>query len=505
MDTYQNGHIIKRYNELFSDVQDLYAISDKLKQMKADSDIENLRILYCEEILAGIIEGFIEYGERKYINEDPRVQLYIKEVSRLKVKDNRLLMMGAFFKNDEKRLYKYFDQYVDQIRRDLGESPLNEEAFVQLLSEPLKNAFPGFWTHAKEKTVGLWENDGTNELCQLMTDVYERASDDAAADKLTAYIQKYPSIIAAREYLGLIYTNAKMWNNAIASLESVEKPNIFAPNMAEYYFTLAWCYGKIRDYKNEESYYRKCLEENEYYAFAMNNLGYCLYKQKRFVEASAILKQCVEEERDQPLSASNYVKTLIGLGRNKDAKTFIKQSKCKLPKQLIDKVKRLPATNKRLSTKAPDIPTDEPDEANIAQEPVLLVKGQQFSNEKLLEEELTHRIESGISVFGKQLKVYKRKGEYGRQYIIPIGRLDLLCEDSNGELYVIELKKDSGYSDAYKQTAKYLDWFQNSNRFKNTKVNGIICLNNPSQELINRVHEDERIRLFEYQISYTEL
>lgn len=148
---------------------------------------------------------------------------------------------------------------------------------------------------------------------------------------------------------------------------------------------------------------------------------------------------------------------------------------------------------------------EDADDNNIAQKTVLSVKGQQFSNEKLLEDELTNRIESGIPVFGKQLKVYKRKGEYGRQYIIPIGRLDLLCEDDNGELYIIELKKDGGYGDAYEQTVRYLDWFQNSSKFKNTKINGIICLNSPAPEMVNRIHEDGRMRVFEYQISYTEL
>ena len=31
--------------------------------------------------------------------------------------------------------------------------------------------------------------------------------------------------------------------------------------------------------------------------------------------------------------------------------------------------------------------------------------------------------------FGLKLKMYKRKGLYGRQFIIPVGWLDLLCED----------------------------------------------------------------------------
>ena len=103
------------------------------------------------------------------------------------------------------------------------------------------------------------------------------------------------------------------------------------------------------------------------------------------------------------------------------------------------------------------------------------------------------------------LKIYKRKGEYGRQYIIPVGRLDLLCEDNVGNLYGVELKKDRGYDDAYQQTSEYLDWFEHSEKFKDRKVYGIICLNSPTQQLIDKVHADKRMRLFEYQISYTEL
>ena len=108
-------------------------------------------------------------------------------------------------------------------------------------------------------------------------------------------------------------------------------------------------------------------------------------------------------------------------------------------------------------------------------------------------------------MFGLKLRIYKRRGEYGRQFIIPVGRLDLLCEDDSGNLYIVELKKDSGYDDAYKQTAEYLDWFEKSKYGKGRKIYGIICLNSPSNELIKKVRADNRMRLFEYQISYREV
>ena len=80
----------------------------------------------------------------------------------------------------------------------------------------------------------------------------------------------------------------------------------------------------------------------------------------------------------------------------------------------------------------------------------------------------------------------------------------MLCEDVAGNLYVIELKKDSGYDDVYQQLAGYLEWFENSENFKGKKVYGIICLSNPTKTLIDKVHADKRMKLYEYQISYTE-
>ena len=68
-----------------------------------------------------------------------------------------------------------------------------------------------------------------------------------------------------------------------------------------------------------------------------------------------------------------------------------------------------------------------------------------------------------------------------------------------------ELKKDSGYGDAYVQTAQYLDWFEKAPISKGKRVYGIICLNSPTQTLISKVRNDQRMRLFEYQISYTEI
>ena len=83
--------------------------------------------------------------------------------------------------------------------------------------------------------------------------------------------------------------------------------------------------------------------------------------------------------------------------------------------------------------------------------------------------------------------------------------LDILGIDTAGDLYVIELKKDSGYDDAYAQTREYIDWIEEDVAVKGQRVFGIICLNDPTKDLIEKVKADDQMRLFEYSISYSEI
>jgi RecB family endonuclease NucS len=274
-----------------------------------------------------------------------------------------------------------------------------------------------------------------------------------------------------------------------------------------FFFMMAWCYGKIKDHNLEEQFYREVLENNPQDVDATNNLGYSLYAQKRYVEAKAIFEKCMALDPNYQYAQNNYVRVLIALGKYKDAKTFVNQGH-KVSSVLKRKVEHLENTNKGKvrGTSKEALQEDIPDSSSVQQAQIDLgVRRQQFSSEKLLEDELTARIEAGMEVFGTKLKLFRRKGLYGRQFIIPIGRLDLLCEDADGNLYVIELKKDSGYDDAYQQTANYLDWFEKSEYAKGKKVYGIICLNSPTNALIQKVRNDKRMKLFEYAISYTEI
>jgi len=210
--------------------------------------------------------------------------------------------------------------------------------------------------------------------------------------------------------------------------------------------------------------------------YTRNNLGYCLYRQGKYEEAKAVFEECLAIGIDLQYVPNNYVRTLLAMGRNQDAAEFA-SGKYKISKSLLERIKKTDGKNHVdhiASVPEENAASDEKSEAEQAR---ILVKyvasAEQFSSEKLLEDELTARIESGQPVFGLNLKVWKRKGEYGRQYILPTGkRLDLLCEDDNGDIYIIELKKDSGYDDAYQQTVEYVEWFSGNKNITAGKFTG---------------------------------
>lgn len=476
-------------------------ISSKLDTFDKHPNIQMLRRKFCDELVFALTEGYVRYDNSSLTADDGSLlKLVYKNIEKL---DKDCYFFWAFYYYLKKQYKKCKDNIHKMCIDQLKQGVLTEDSVLDFFLVPFKNAPNEIWDFITSEVKSVKSEVGIPEFCDLIALYYRSNDNNAVVDALLSFIQKYPDYKSPNELLGYTYYNMSMWNNAIACFERVEQEYYFF--MSDIYWMLAWSSGKIKNYADEEKYYRLSYEFAPEMQFTLNNLGYSLYKQKKYLEAKDIFEQCLDAKKDLPYAANNYVRVLISLGRNADAKKFVNSGEFKVTKAIRNRVKKLDNHNARLkkfnTTVEPDVDdTDSTEKITID----IGVKRQQFSNEKLLEDELTARIENDMPVFGMNLKVYKRKGEYGRQYIIPVGRLDLLCEDTAGNLYIVELKKDSGYDDAYAQTTQYLNWFENSTKFKDRKVYGIICLNNPTEELISKVHNDNRMRLFEYQISYME-
>lgn len=560
------------YTQEFPDTMSFDAISAKLDSMESHPAIAQLRQKFCYQVAFVLTDGFTQYEQISLeMEEGSLLKLFYENIKKLDAVSTDSFFFEAFWSYLQKEYNKCKDNIHKLCHVQWKQDILKEDQVLDYLLVPFQNASDEIWNFIMDEVNSMHCEEGIPEFCKALSLYYRSRDNDVIIEGLLAFMRKFPDYRAPNELLGYTYYNMSMWNNAIACFERVQQEYYFF--LEDIYWMLAWSNGKIKNYADEEKYYRMSYQLAPDIPFTLNNLAYSLYKQKKYLEAKELFGQCLDANKDLPYAANNYVRVLIALGRNADAKKFVNSKKFKIAKAIQERVKRLDDHNVRLNKKDLSVKSDtiiesDSDTADLfeitssedeikrcqqytnnrlsengakCQQPSnemqlesktkhqrfsnerslegeikhsqplnerqleATAKHLQFSKEKLLEEELTARIESGMQVFGKHLKVYKRKGEYGRQYNIPVGRLDLLCEDANGNLYVVELKKDSGYDDVYEQITQYLAWFEQSEKFKGKKVYGIICLNHPAQELLSKVHADNRIRIFEYQISYTEL
>ena len=560
------------YSQEFPDTMSFDAISAKLDSMGSHPAIAQLRQKFCYQVAFVLTDGFTQYEQISLeMEEGSLLKLFYENIKKLDAVSTDSFFFEAFWSYLQKEYNKCKDNIHKLCHVQWRQDILKEDQVLDYLLVPFQNASDEIWNFIMDEVNSMHCEEGIPEFCKALSLYYRSRDNDVIIEGLLAFMRKFPKYRAPNELLGYTYYNMAMWDNAIACFERVQQEYYFF--LEDIYWMLAWSNGKIKNYADEEKYYRMSYQLAPDIPFTLNNLAYSLYKQKKYLEAKELFRQCLDAKKDLPYAANNYVRVLIALGRNADAKKFVNSKKFKIAKAIQERVKRLDDHNVRLNKKDLSVKSDtiiesDSDTADLfeitssedeikrcqqytnnrlsengakCQQPSnemqlesktkhqrfsnerslegeikhsqplnerqleATAKHRQFSKEKLLEEELTARIESGMQVFGKHLKVYKRKGEYGRQYNIPVGRLDLLCEDANGNLYVVELKKDSGYDDVYEQITQYLAWFEQSEKFKGKKVYGIICLNHPAQELLSKVHADKRIRIFEYQISYTEL
>lgn len=483
------------------------------------------------EILADDIVNASSMGGMRYRNDDREPILTEIDAGILE----RLVDRGfeeadffsaflAFFKHQHKRC---LDRLSAFIRQTCTESePMDEVWFNSICVVPFKNAFPMFYLKIKALLETLPCESNVLDLCEAL-DAYYRTEDyDEQADTMASVLQKHPDSFITTTFLGFSQYFAKRWGPAIACFERLEETGASCMYDADVYFSKAWAYSKLREHENAIAAYAKSLEIDPETPFARNNMGYEYYLLRQYAKALETFQACIDSKVDLRFAANNYLRTLLAMKRYADAKTFALNPPAKLLPVLVRKVeaaenRNLDVPRDTVDQTAESIPAEEDAEFEAEFEqgqeqesqkfPVSAdarrqqLKNGQFSTEKLLEDELTRRLEAGTLTFGQPLKIYRRHGEYGRQYIIPIGRLDLLAEDEDGNLYIIELKKDSGYDDAYAQIVQYIEWFEEYKKPKGKTIQGILCVNNPPKRLIDAVRKDNRVRLFHYQISYEEI
>ena len=109
---------------------------------------------------------------------------------------------------------------------------------------------------------------------------------------------------------------------------------------------------------------------------------------------------------------------------------------------------------------------------------------------------------SSIDVQGLKLRLYiDGEGRSGVEYPTPVGPIDILAVDSEGALYVFELKRARSPDHAIGQLTRYMGALRK--RFgSEQKVNGVIVAQEITQNLRYAITVIPNISLFEYEVQF---
>jgi hypothetical protein len=106
-----------------------------------------------------------------------------------------------------------------------------------------------------------------------------------------------------------------------------------------------------------------------------------------------------------------------------------------------------------------------------------------------------------IEIEGRKLSLFKGDNRDGVEYPTPVGRIDILAVDSEGSLYIFELKRAESPDQVMGQLARYMGWAIGTIG-SGKKVFGIIVAKGIGEKIRYARLAVPNVYLFEYQVAF---
>ena len=509
--------------DLYHEVRDDQLLKDINKRLQAKKNHPDFHEVWCkvaEEMLNILTYDLVYYNiDKDSVLNNPMYHVFVDFVGLVDESQNFYYRaIAAFFDGDYKKAKVLLKTYINNTDEGCIDEAIIDNYFCYLYLEPFKDGWKFFYKDVKQYYESLSVEFGSYfyELCDAFGHYYQCPWEDHASkiEILLGAFRNHMDSNLLKTYLGYEYYYNNSWRNSIGYFESIKTNGLFyVIDFDIIWSMMGYSYSKTKDYPQALEYYRKAYDINPNCFGTRNALGCAYFDNKDYEKALELFDECISlKDYDLKYAVNNKVRTLIAMHRYKDAKAYIKNAPSKVSKYLIDRLTNKPDINENTDVKNKqhnkvihEIETEfEPEDRRFSE--VDYLTPEQFSSEKILEDEIEARLNAGTDIFGVHLHIYKKTGDqYGRQYVIPSGRIDILAVDDDNNYYVIELKKDSGYDDPYNQIVEYIDWIKKHKATSKQKVYGIICLNNPKSDLIERVKNNSMISLFQYEVHFKKL
>jgi uncharacterized protein (TIGR03032 family) len=123
------------------------------------------------------------------------------------------------------------------------------------------------------------EADPALVLFEQATQLHRQRELDKAIDKYKQYIEKYPDHMIAHYQLGVAYSDAERWKEAVTTLNAVVTHK---PDHAEAYNSLGHAWAGLLQWDKALQSYQQAISSDQQYATAHFNLGLILLRQGRY-------------------------------------------------------------------------------------------------------------------------------------------------------------------------------------------------------------------------------
>lgn len=406
--------------------QDFYTftieeITEKLTNFQDGEKRKEYALFVCSTALELMTPNIISYNDE--IIKSEMAELFIFAEKFLSGEDFwtddnwKYTVLSNIFQENYDEAEKYLKEVVfPGYEECYKENLITEKEWAQLWFDTFKSAYDGFWLLLGEYFSSINNDDGAI-LSTFANNLYNTIkSQENLLELVLSFKQKYPNYIFVDEILAGVYEEEGLWHNAIRYYEYVMEKSVFLYD--DYtFFSLAWCYAKIKDYEMEEYYYRKCADINSQYLYVQNNIAYSLMRQKRYAEAEMILTEVVKNELDLPESVNNLAETYIRQGKYEEADKLINSGEYKIFKcirKMFEKYSQSSEDKDILAVNKDDdsnelLLSKSPKRKNLSKSNIDM---EQFATEKILEDQITYRLETGKNVFGMALKIYNHQGDF---------------------------------------------------------------------------------------------
>lgn len=334
----------------------------------------------------------------------------------------------AFRERDTVQFKRSFDLFLhseSQLYPQMTDIDWWVEHFLWIFTPP----YTGFYDTCSDLFLRHWPSCAMVWICKaLEQNEQESSTMDLSLKYLHLALQAEPANSLALYLLGSLYFEHRQWQNAYINFQKAFNSDLYNSD-ASFLFDLAWSAEKSRDLKKAALYYQQCIDAEETYPCALNNLGCLQLHNGENAEAFQLFSRAIALSIDGNMPVYNALTALERQEKWPEAVAFIKRHEKFFERSIDTEIERLNLLEKTMELFPPEF---------RKQLPTVQLRETDSDIAERISDQIHDEISADKTIFNRKLSIYCDQSGYGRNYyLLNAGKIDLLCQDMDDHTLVV--------------------------------------------------------------------